>query len=221
LSNRLDEHFCYIWPFFFIFKKFQMRTIQCLLVLFFAANYFFSCKPAGANPAPEENLDTASTEITPVQRGEYLVGIMGCNDCHSPKIMTDQGPVPDPERLLSGHPANEALPPITDAGMVGPNQWALFNGSLTAAVGPWGTTYAANLTPDDTGLANWTLEQFGKALREGKAKGLDNGRMLLPPMPWQNYRNLSDEDLSAVFAYLQSVKPVSNVAPQPVPPAAQ
>ncbi len=198
-----------------------MKTIQFFFCLFLAASYLFSCKPAEANPAPTDSTEADLTQAGLVQRGEYLVGIMGCNDCHSPKIMSDKGPAPDPEKLLSGHPANEPLPAITDQGMVGPNQWALFNGSLTATVGPWGTTYAANLTPDETGLGNWTLEQFGKALREGKSKGMDNGRPLLPPMPWQNYRKLNDEDLSAMFAYLQSVKPVKNVPPAPTPPLAQ
>lgn len=152
-----------------------------------------------------------------VKRGEYLVGILGCNDCHSPKMMTDNGPVPDPKLLLSGFPASEKLAPIADKDIL--KGYALFNMSLTAAVGPWGTNYAANLTPDETGLANWTLEQFGKALRQGKSKGMDNGRMLMPPMPWQNYVNMNDDDLTAIFAYLQSIPTVKNVVPAPVPPA--
>jgi hypothetical protein len=65
--------------------------------------------------------------------------------------------------------------------------------------------------------------QFKKALSEGKYKGLDGNRMLLPHMPWQNYRNIKDEDLKAVFAFLKSTKPVKNVVPQailnPPPPA--
>ncbi|HRJ16179.1 MAG TPA: hypothetical protein PLI34_14370 [Saprospiraceae bacterium] len=86
-----------------------------------------------------------------VERGKYLVHAMGCDDCHSPKVMTPNGPMPDPERFLMAHPADEKLPEITDKGMIAPGQWALFNSSLTAAVGPWGTSFAANLTPDDTG----------------------------------------------------------------------
>ncbi len=143
---------------------------------------------------------------------------MGCNDCHSPKIMTPQGPAPDPARMLSGYPADEKLATIADAKIL--KDYALFNGALTAAIGPWGTSFSANLTPDDTGLGNWTLEQFGKALREGKFKGMEGTRPLLPPMPWQNYTALNDEDLAAVFAYLQSIPPVKNVVPAPLPPAA-
>ena len=90
---------------------------------------------------------------------------------------------------------------------------------LTAAVGPWGTSYAANQTPAETGLANWSYEQFKKALTEGKSKGMDNGRMLLPPMPWPNYVGMSEADLTALFAYLKAIPAVKNVVPAPVPPA--
>ncbi len=165
-------------------------------------------------PAPAPQM----TQEELVQRGEYMVKIMGCNDCHSPKMMTEQGPVPDPGRLLSGHPADEPLPAISDKKMIAPGAWALFNGGLTAAVGPWGTSFAANLTPDETGMGNWTIDHFKKALREGKSKGLDGGRMLLPPMPWQNFTELADEDIEAIWAYLRSVAPVRNVVPAPVPP---
>lgn len=65
-----------------------------------------------------------------LQRGEYLVGYAGCNDCHSPKLDTPDGPVPDKSRLLSGFPANAQLPPVpSDAVGPGPNQWgAIANG---------------------------------------------------------------------------------------------
>lgn len=170
-----------------------------------------------APDAQPEKLATSQADM--VKRGEYLVTIGGCNDCHSPKIMTDKGPAPDPKRILSGHPADEALPPITDKKMIAPGQWSLFSPGLTAAVGPWGTSFAANLTPDDTGLGAWTFEQFKKAMREGKSKGLDGTRPLLPPMPWFNFVKATDEDLQAMFAYLQSLPPVKNTVPNPLPPS--
>ncbi len=160
----------------------------------------------------------ATSAIDQVKRGEYLVTITGCNDCHSPKVMTAMGPAPDPVRLLSGHPSDEPLPAITDKKMIAPGQWALFSSGLTAAVGPWGTSFAANLTPDDTGIGNWTEAQFFKAIREGKLKGLDGTRPLLPPMPWFNVAKMTDDDLRAVFVYLKSLKPVKNVVPNPLPP---
>ena len=89
----------------------------------------------------------------------------------------------------------------------------------TATTGPWGTSFAANLTPDATGLGNWTFEHFEKAMRKGKLKGLENGRTLLPPMPWTNYSKLSNDDLAAIWAYLQSIPPVKNIVPTPIHPA--
>jgi hypothetical protein len=149
-----------------------------------------------------------------VDRGKYLVTIMGCNDCHSPKKFGPQGPEPDPERLLSGHPSDLALLKV-DTTRIGP--WVWFNSQSTAYVGPWGASFAANLTPDATGTGNWSEEQFRKAMREGKYKGLDNSRNLLPPMPWPSYAQLTDADLKAIFAYLRTVKPIRNIPPSPKP----
>ena len=55
-------------------------------------------------------------------------------------------------------------------------------------------------------------------MREGKLKGDKGGRMMLPPMPWQNFAKLSDEDLESMFKYLQSTEPVENAVPAPIPP---
>lgn len=165
-------------------------------------------------PEKEQQISAASTDtVSPdslVKRGAYLVNMMGCNDCHSPKIMTPQGPVPDPERLLSGHPANVPVAKF-DTGTA--KNWILFNGMLTNYVGPWGISYSANITSDSTGIGTWTEKQFFKAIREGKYLGLDNTRPLLPPMPWPEYKNASDDDLRAIFAFLKSTKPVRNVVP--------
>jgi hypothetical protein len=89
---------------------------------------------------------------------------------------------------------------------------------LTAATGPWGTSYAANISSDATGIGNWTEAQFIKCMREGKLKGMDNARPLLPPMPWPNFAKLTDTDLKAIFAFLKSTKPVDNVVPAPKAP---
>ena len=153
------------------------------------------------------------------KRGEYLVLTLGCHDCHSTKKMTPEGiPVPDEAMALAGHPAGEALPEY-DPGLVAPGKWILGNQSFTAYVGPWGVSYAANLTPDPTGIGGWTEEQFFKAMREGKYKGMDNTRMLLPPMPWPGYAKLPDEDIKALYAYLMSLKPIENAVPAAMPPA--
>jgi cytochrome c553 len=151
-----------------------------------------------------------------IERGRYLVDMGGCNDCHSPKVMTEQGPMPDETRLLSGHPAGDALPPM-DTKALQPGYWYLMSPDLTAFVGPWGQSFAANLTPDNqTGIGLWTEDVFVNALRTGKHMGA--GRPILPPMPWQYFNKVKDEDLKAIFAYLKSLPPVSNAVPAPVAP---
>lgn len=165
-------------------------------------------------PEAKDNVTAANGEPISadslVKRGAYLVNIMGCNDCHTPKKMGPQGPEFDTDRLLSGHPADM---PVAKYDTNTAKNWILFNQILTNYVGPWGISYSANLTPDSTGIGSWTEQQFFKAIREGKYKGLDNTRPLLPPMPWQEYRKATDEDLRAVFAYLKSNKPIRNVVP--------
>ncbi len=148
--------------------------------------------------------------------GGHLVTIGGCNDCHTPKKMTPQGPVPDESLLLSGHPANRPAPDVNRKEME--SKGLAVTNDLTAWVGPWGTSYAANLTPDNTGLGNWSYQQFETALRNGKFMGSPNGRQLLPPMPWQELSQMTDGEMHAIFAYLKSIKPVHNVVPAAQPP---
>ena len=144
-----------------------------------------------------------------VERGKYLVTVAGCNDCHTPLKMGANGPEPDLTRLLSGHPAELAMPPAPAA--QGPWLWS-GAATNTAFAGPWGVSYSANLTPDkETGIGIWKEEQFIKAMRTGKHWG--EGRPILPPMPWQGIAAMSDDDLKAVFAYLQSVPPIRNSVP--------
>jgi len=164
---------------------------------------------------PGKNGDKAEK----IRRGQYLVNLGGCNDCHTPKIMTDIGVMPDSTRLLSGHPASQKLPPLPQ-GVIAPDKWgAVTNNDLTAWYGPWGVSFAINLTPDmATGTGAWTEASFIKAMRTGKHLGA--GRAILPPMPWFNLATVTDEDLSAIFAYLKSLKPIQNEVPLPIPPAA-
>ena len=143
-----------------------------------------------------------------VKRGEYLVRIGGCHDCHTPLKMGPKGPEPDTARMLSGHPSDLKMPAAP--GPTGP--WAWHGAaSLTAFAGPWGVSYAINLTSDATGLRNWTEEMFVRAMRTGQHAG--NGRPILPPMPWQSLNAMTDSDLKAVFAYLKTVPPVHNIVP--------
>lgn len=166
-------------------------------------------KAAAASPA------AATTATDPVERGRYLVNAMGCDDCHSPKTMEGDVPVVDPSRRLAGHPDGGQLPPppAPNGPWIASSTW-----DLTAWSGPWGISYAANLTPDEnTGIGIWTEEMFVKAIRTGRHMG--QSRPILPPMPWPMYKNLSDEDLEAIFAFLRTLPPVHNRVPEPVPPA--
>ncbi len=163
--------------------------------------------PPQATPAP-----AATAKVSAVDRGKYLVTSMGCNDCHTPMKMGPNGPEPDMARMLSGHPENM---PVTKAPKLDGPWMAAVSGTFTAWAGPWGISYTANLTPDqNTGLGIWTEDMFLKAIREGKHMG--TSRPILPPMPWPAFRNLSDDDLKAIFAYLKSIPPVANHVPDPI-----
>lgn len=153
-----------------------------------------------------------------VARGQYLVTISGCNDCHSPKIMTPMGPLPDTTKLLSGYPAERGIPALT-AAVAKDQEWVKMSPDATAFVGPWGVSFGANLTPDEaTGIGNWTEDVFIKAIRTGKHLGQDGGRPIMPPMPWYMVAKMTDEDLSAVYNYLKSLPAISNRVPAPIPP---
>jgi len=146
-------------------------------------------------------------------RGEYLVKIGGCNDCHTPVQMDPHLglPVPMADRLLSGHPEGAPDPETQlsgqDAVVAGP--------TFTSFRMPFGIVRAANLTPDlETGIGGWTADTFILAMRSGGHMG-GRARPILPPMPWANVASLSDADLRAMFAYLHSIPPVKNAVPDP------
>ena len=159
----------------------------------------------------EKNPDQKRTIV---KRGEYLVRYGGCNDCHTPLKFGPNGPEPDMSRQLSGHPEDTKLPPPD----LKPGPWFAATAGMTAWTGPWGISYAANLTPEiNTGMGIWTEDMFLKAMRTGKHMGA--GREILPPMPWQSLGSLTDDDLKAVFAYLKSIPAIKNRVPDPLPPA--
>jgi len=128
---------------------------------------------------PETPSTPAAPAMTPVQRGEYLVAITGCNDCHTPGALHG---APDLKRALSG----------SELG------WR----------GPWGVSYASNLTPDpETGIGTWTDAEIERALRSGVKK---DGSPIAPPMPWPDFSRLSTEDMAAMIAYLRTLPPVKH-----------
>jgi len=188
-----------------------MKTL--LLFSAFSIIVSLGCTPGKTDS--NERPELTKTEL--IKRGEYLVMVGGCNDCHTPKIFTEKGMELDATRMLSGHPENAPLPDI-DPKALTPGNWVLMNDNLTAFVGPWGMTLSQNLTPHETGIKNWTLEAFTQALKTGKHMGAERGRPIMPPMPWFNLMNLEEEDYRAIFNYLQSLPPVNNHVPAPKSP---
>lgn len=167
---------------------------------------------ANSADAKKENPVVISKDSL-INRGSYLVYTMLCDDCHSPKRLGPNGPEIIPELRLSGSRQNAKLPPLDVSEIK--KGWTLFNEDFTSIAGPWGVSFAGNLTSDETGIGNWTEEQFKKAITQGKYKGLDNSRTLLPPMPWPQFSILSDADIKAIYTFLKSTKPVRNVVPAP------
>jgi mono/diheme cytochrome c family protein len=177
---------------------------------------WFGLLALAALAAAAFTASSATSSVDRTKRGEYLVTIMGCNDCHTPLKMGEHGPEPDFSRLLSGHP--EQMGAVAPAQLSAPYLWGAVP-TNTAFSGPWGVSYTANLTPDkNTGLGIWTEDMFVKAIRTGRHMGVS--RPINPPMPWPAYRNATDEDLQSIYAYLRTITPIANHVPDYQPPAA-
>jgi hypothetical protein len=196
-----------------------MLSITRILAIGFALASLGACAARrGADKAPGGGGtgSSAGAEVDPVARGRLLVGIGGCNDCHTPmKFDPEIGmPVPDMSRMLSGHPEGAPDPASTLAG----HDLAAIGPTFTAFRLPFGVVYTANLTPDPaTGLGAWTKEMFVRAVRTGRHMG-GNGRPILPPMPWPVLAQQSDADLEAIFAYLRTIPAIRNDVPAPKVP---
>jgi mono/diheme cytochrome c family protein len=178
-------------------------------VVALALSGFEATSAQPTNPGPAQ----ASGDV---KRGEYLVTVIGCNDCHTPLKLNAQGmPEPDMSRMLSGHPESVKMPPAPTL-EAGPWQW-VGGATNTVFAGPWGVTYATNLTPDEnTGLGIWTEDMFVRALRTGRHMG--TSRPIQPPMPWPWLSKMTDEDLKAMYAYLRTIPPIVNHVPDYAPP---
>lgn len=186
-----------------------------------------------SNQSPETNNRgaAAASQTSSVQYGgfpnqvvwgKHLVAMGGCGDCHTPTKMTPQGPVPDMTMYLAGHPAQVPPPQINRKEIE--SKGLIVTNDLTVWVGPWGITYSANITPDSTtGIGSWSEAQFINVFHNGKYQGLAGSRSLLPPMNFVAEglsHAASDDELKAIFAYLQTIKPVHNQVPVFSPPVA-
>jgi mono/diheme cytochrome c family protein len=192
-------------------NAFHAPTVAGRLLLGVAAT---ALAAAGSGCSEGQASTTARWESLE-ERGAYLVTVAGCNDCHTPLKLGANGPEPDMRRMLSGHPEDFNPDPPGEL----PSGWLWAGTSTnTAFAGPWGVSYATNLTPHEaTGFGIYTEETFVRALRSGRHMG--TGRPIMPPMPWPAYSNMKDDDLRAIYTYLQTVPPVRNQVPEGIPAA--
>lgn len=190
-----------------------MKSTITILAIAACIALFYACSPKTETTS---ETNGAPSKDSLIKRGAYLVMGMGCNDCHSPKKMGPHGPYIDTALVLSGFHAGTPEPSLSpEQAKMG---MAVFAPDLTATAGPWGTTFAANITSDGTGIGNWKLDQFKNAFQHGKFMGLNEERMIMPPMPWESFTKLNDADVEAIFTYLKSTRPVHNVVPSFRPP---
>ncbi len=143
---------------------------------------------ASCSKAPSSEPSAAAPDtMATAERGAYLATAMGCHDCHTPGGVYG---TPDFQRALSG----------SEVG------WG----------GPWGVSYARNITPDPvTGIGAWTEDQIVLTLRTGSRP---DGTGLLPPMPWPNTASLKPRDVRSLAKYLKSIVPVKHEVPMAVLP---
>src|SRR3977135_3158414 len=137
--------------------------------------------------AKQRALTDRKFEATPqrLARGKYLVdGVVGCFGCHTDQDWSKPGAPPVAGKEGSGH------------------TWADQDT-------PW--LVAPNITPDkETGAGNWSCGMLARAIREGIGH---DGRALFPIMPYPSYRQMSDEDLASIIAYVRTVPAVSKRLP--------
>lgn len=136
-----------------------------------------------AVPVPAARADDQQ-----VARGQYLVTIAGCNDCHTPGYFLGK---PDMDRYLGGSDVAFEIPGL-------------------------GAFVPRNITPDkETGIGNWTVDQIVHTLQTGERP---DGRVLATIMPWQAFSKLTKDDVTAIAMFLKSIKPVTHKVPGPFGP---
>ena len=151
-------------------------------------------------PVTELDTPAANPAMFPageVERGGYLVKLLGCGSCHTNGALVG---APVANQLLAG----------SDTGIAWSNPLAVRNP---------GIVYPANLTPDkDTGIGNWSVEDVVRMIQTG----VDNhSARTLPVMPWPSYASIKTEDATAIAKYLLSLPPVRHQVPANVRPGSR
>jgi hypothetical protein len=184
------------------------KILMSVVLVYLSFALFPGCK-SHTKVAVSENSTPSKEQV--IERGRYLVASIGCSDCHSPKKITPEGPVVIQTLMFSGFPADGKLPKFDKT--ILEQGWTLSNNDFTANVGSFGVSYGANITTDSSGIGNWPEANFIRAMKKGKFKGVEGARTLLPPMPWEDFQNLKDDDVKAIYAFLITTNPVHNVVP--------
>ena len=176
-----------------VFRKGPFVVLGLFLLLF--CN---SCQKISGIPATSSAVSVLETEPIPrtperLARGKYLVeGLLQCYGCHSETDFTHR-----PERPMPGKMGGGFVFPNATVELPEPNR-----------------VVAPNISPDlDYGAGKWKDSDFVRALRQGIGH---DGRTLYPLMPYQYFRNLSDEDLASVIVYERSIPPVHIQRPKTV-----
>lgn len=131
----------------------------------------------------------AARAETQLERGHYLAVIMDCGGCHTTGALIGK---PEPGHMLAGSTVGWAIPGL-------------------------GVVYPRNITPDKvSGIGTWSSADIVRLLRTGARP---DGREIAGPMPWRAYAALTDADMAALVAYLQSVPAVDHPTPGPTPMA--
>ncbi len=192
------------------YARFSDEDVQALVA-------FLDSLPPIHNPLPKTKLDfpvnllikstpkpvgsvAAIDKSNSLKFGEFLVAVAGCGDCHTP---VDDKRQPLPGKLLAGGQ-------ILDS--------------------PIGKVVSANITPDiETGIGKWSQAFFVKKFYDYKEYASAGsppavGRQSFTLMPWLNFSQKTEEELTAIYAYLRTVPRVHNPVEThpgfPTPPAA-
>jgi hypothetical protein len=185
-----------------------VRALTVLLGVCVVGLVVYIAMGRGTAPAPAP-VTALKPEVKsdPIARGKYLVTAMACGDCHTPHDQTGQ---PIKALELSGHPEKAPLP-SWEPEMLSKGAVATMAPTLTAFAGPFGVSVAPNLTPDpETGLVV-SVEGLIASWKSGNHWKYN--RPVQPPMPIEHYKELEETDVRAIYAYLQSLPPVKNMAP--------
>jgi len=184
---------------FYGMSTFHLAVLLSLAVVLSACSNTYNplddyeqLEPATILATPDPDPASYPTEL--VNRGHYLVGLLGCGSCHTDGALVG---APVPGRALAGSSVGIAY-------------------SNPLATARPGVLFASNLTPDEeTGIGSRSLADLVRMIRLGVD---EHGSQTIPVMPWPAYVNIEEQDARAIAMYLKSLPPVRHQVPDNVRP---